>query len=110
MPLATPADPPPVPPLPAISSAVPELLRYDGPVQLTSRRAKEDLQIGDKAISAGQEVIMLLGAANHDPARWDDPEHFRDQYRKLSRRLNIVTGELEAKDEVSIIPAVAGGG
>jgi hypothetical protein len=35
----------------------------------------------------------------YDKSPWDDPEHFRDQYRKLSRRLNIVTGELEAKDE-----------
>jgi hypothetical protein len=35
----------------------------------------------------------------YDKSPWDDPEHFRDQYRKLSRRLNVVTGELEAKDE-----------
>src|SRR5205823_9368906 len=43
-----------------ISSAVAELLRYNGPVQLTSRRAKEDIHIGAQSISAGQEVIMCL--------------------------------------------------
>src|SRR5438270_142149 len=75
-----------------ISSAVPELLRYDGPVQLTSRRAKEDLYIGDKAISAGQEVIMLLGAANHDPAQFSAPDQLnltRPENRHLAFGLGI---------------------
>jgi len=75
-----------------ISSAVPELLRYDGPVQLTSRRAKEDLYIADKAISAGQEVIMLLGAANHDPAQFSAPDQLnlsRPENRHLAFGLGI---------------------
>ena len=58
-------------------SAVAELLRYDGPVQMTSRRAKEDLRIGDKRISEGQEVLMCMGAANHDPAQFSEPERLR---------------------------------
>src|SRR5437762_2450726 len=73
-------------------SAVPELLRYDGPVQLTSRRAKEDLYIGDKAIGAGQEVIMLLGAANHDPAQFSTPDQLnlsRPENRHLAFGLGI---------------------
>jgi len=35
----------------------------------------------------------------YDKSPWDDPAHFEEQYKKLSRALNIVTGELEAKDE-----------
>jgi cytochrome P450 len=49
-------------------NAVEELLRYDSPVQLTSRRALQDTEIRGQRISAGEEVIALLGAANHDPA------------------------------------------
>lgn len=66
-----------------ISSAVAELLRYDGPVQLTSRHAKEDLEIGGKHIGAGQEVVMCVGAANHDPAQFSEPDQLN-----LSRQEN----------------------
>ncbi len=56
------------------SSAVVELLRYDSPVQLTSRHPKEDLEIAGKQISEGQEVLLSLGAANHDPALFSPPD------------------------------------
>ena len=56
------------------SSAVVELLRYDSPVQLTSRHPKEDLEIAGKQISEGQEVLLSLGAANHDPALFPTPD------------------------------------
>lgn len=70
-----------------ISAAVVELLRYDSPVQLTSRRAKEDLEIGSKRISAGQEVLMCLGAANRDPAQFAESDQLklgRQENRHLS--------------------------
>lgn len=54
--------------------AVAELLRYDSPVQLTSRVARENLRIGDKEISAGQNVLFCLGASNHDPAQFAQPD------------------------------------
>lgn len=54
--------------------AVTELLRYDSPVQLTSRVAREDLRIRDKEIKAGQQVLFCLGAANHDPAQFAQPD------------------------------------
>ncbi len=75
-----------------ISSAVAELLRYDSPVQMTSRRAKSDLQIGDKHIGEGQEVLMCLGAANHDPQQFAEPEKLllnREENRYLSFGLGI---------------------
>jgi cytochrome P450 len=73
-------------------SAVAELLRYDSPVQMTSRKAKEDMRIGDKHISEGQEVIMCTGAANHDPAQFSDPDRLRldrPENRHLSFGLGI---------------------
>ena len=53
-----------------IVSAVEELLRFIGPVQLTGRVAKEDMDIGGEIVKEGQMATVLLGAANHDPAKW----------------------------------------
>ncbi|HEY7428769.1 MAG TPA: cytochrome P450 [Gemmataceae bacterium] len=57
-----------------ISTAVEELLRYDSPVQFTSRVLKADLSLGGKQLHAGQTVLLLLGAANRDPAQFPDPD------------------------------------
>ncbi len=57
-----------------LPSAVAEFLRYDSPVQLTSRVAKTDLRIRDTEIQAGQQVTFVLGAANHDPAQFANPD------------------------------------
>ena len=57
-----------------ISNAVEELLRYDSSVQLSGRTALEDAEIAGHRIDAGAQVLTLLGAANRDPAQYDDPE------------------------------------
>ena len=56
--------------------AIEEMLRYDGPVQATSRRATAAVEIGGTAIPAGAECFVLLAAANHDPAQFADPDRF----------------------------------
>ena len=58
-----------------IPNAVEEVLRYDSPVQLTGRVALQDVEFGGERIARGEEVIALLGAANHDPAAYEgDPD------------------------------------
>jgi cytochrome P450 len=57
-----------------IASAIEELLRYDSPVQMTGRRAGVDWHVGGARIAAGQQVIVLIGAANRDPDRFADPD------------------------------------
>jgi cytochrome P450 len=56
------------------SSAVEELLRYDGPVHLTGRVALEDLHVAGRRFEAGEQVVTLVAAANRDPARFDRPD------------------------------------
>ncbi len=53
---------------------VEELLRYDGPIQLTARVAREDVEIGSKRVAGGQVVVLLLGAANRDPSVFAEPD------------------------------------
>jgi cytochrome P450 len=56
-------------------NAVEEVLRYDSPVQLTGRTALADTQYAGQNIARGEEVLTLLGAANHDPAAYHgDPD------------------------------------
>jgi cytochrome P450 len=56
---------------------VAEVLRYDSPVQLTSRRATEPAAVGGVTATPGAEVITLLGAANRDPRQFGAPDEFR---------------------------------
>ena len=51
-----------------METTVEEMLRYDTPVQLDFRSALEDVEIGGRRITRGQGIMLLLGAANHDPA------------------------------------------
>jgi cytochrome P450 len=57
-----------------LPSAVEELLRYDSPVQFTSRILKEDMPLGRKRLKAGQMALLVLGAANRDPEAFPDPD------------------------------------
>jgi cytochrome P450 len=50
-----------------------ELVRFDGPVQGTSRVATRSTTIGGTTIKAGQVVLTLFAAANHDPAQFEAP-------------------------------------
>ena len=49
-----------------IPAAVEELLRYDSPVQLTSRMVLEDLEFEGRTFLRGEQIVLLLGAANRD--------------------------------------------
>ena len=70
-----------------IPNAIEELLRFDSSVQLTGRVTNADVAIGDTTIPAGESVLMLLGAANRDPAQYADPDRLdigRQNIRPMS--------------------------
>lgn len=69
-----------------IPAAVEECLRFDAPVQFTTRVAKAPLAISDQAIPVGKEIFFVLGAANRDPAQFADPDNL-DVSRRDNRHL-----------------------
>ena len=52
------------------------MLRYDSPVQITGRSAKDDVEPAGRRVHAGTRVTVLLGAANRDPDVFADPARF----------------------------------
>ena len=57
-----------------LHTGVDELVRFDGPVQGTSRIATTSATIGDVTVRAGETVLTLFAAANHDPAEFPHPD------------------------------------
>ncbi len=58
------------------SSAFDETLRYDPPVHLTTRLAREELELGGQRIGKGEAVVAVLAAANRDPQQFADADRF----------------------------------
>jgi len=69
-----------------------EVLRYDSPVQTLTRQAlTAGLAIDGVPIPEGADLILLLGAANRDPARYPEPDRF-DPSRADIRPLSFGAG------------------
>ncbi|MGO4889290.1 cytochrome P450 [Anaerobacillus sp. MEB173] len=56
-----------------VQTAVEEFLRYESPTQMTARVASEDIEINKTMIKKGEQVYILLGAANRDPNKFTKP-------------------------------------
>jgi cytochrome P450 len=70
---------------------VEEVLRHDSPVQLTSRWCREEVAIEGRTIEPYSQLLVLLGAANRDPARYARPADF-DPYRPAIAPLSFGAG------------------
>jgi len=57
-----------------VPTAVEELIRYDGPLQLFERTAVQTVEIAGTHIEQGQQIAALLGAANRDPDVFAEPD------------------------------------
>ncbi|TML09167.1 MAG: cytochrome P450 [Actinobacteria bacterium] len=60
----------------AIPACVEELIRIEHSTSLVGRLCTRDTEVAGEPVAAGSVVLLSLAAANHDPARWPDPEHF----------------------------------
>ena len=68
-----------------IPNAVEEALRFDGALQAEYRVARADVTVSGIDLKAGDHLIVVNGAANHDPVMFDNPEVF-DIHRENARR------------------------
>jgi hypothetical protein len=75
-----------------VPSAVEEMLRYDGPIQLNNRRLLAPTALGGATLPAGTPVTIGIGAANRDRAQFPDPERF-DVARKPNRHIAFGHGD-----------------
>jgi cytochrome P450 len=53
-----------------------ETLRYDASTQLLARYLTADVELHGEVAPAGAQLVLLLGAANRDPAVFDDPDRY----------------------------------
>ncbi len=70
-----------------IQSAVEEVIRYDSAIQMLTRIATDNLEIGNQTIKAGEKIVLCLGAANRDPAQFPNPDELninREQNHHLA--------------------------
>ncbi|WP_329213039.1 cytochrome P450 [Streptomyces sp. NBC_01485] len=74
-----------------LRSAVEEMLRYDSPSQFDAFTVLRPHTFAGAELKTGQSVIMLLGAANHDPERFHDPDRF-DVGRRRNAHLSFAAG------------------
>jgi cytochrome P450 len=93
-----------------IERAVDEMLRYLSPVQMTPRYAVDDGEVCGRSLRSGEALLLFLGAANRDPARFPDPGRF-DVRRESSRHVafgfgaHYCLGAPLAKQEMAIVLA-----
>jgi cytochrome P450 len=60
----------------AVKEWIDETLRYDTPTQLTGRTAVRDIELHGTRIPAQARIVLVLGAANRDPAAFPEPERY----------------------------------
>jgi cytochrome P450 len=75
-----------------VPAAVEELLRYDSPVQMTSRNATQDVELDGTLIRQGTPVIVAIGGANRDPAVFDQPGRLLTDRPNAARHLSFSLG------------------
>jgi cytochrome P450 len=75
-----------------IKGAVEEFLRYDSPVQMTTRWIMEDMEFQGHTFNKGQDVALIFGAANRDPERFDDPDRLDVRRDNAGKHLAFGSG------------------
>lgn len=61
---------------PITEPIIEEIMRYDAPLHLFTRYALEDMEYAGIKLKKGEEVGLMLGAANRDPSRFESPDQF----------------------------------
>ena len=74
-----------------IDGATEEAFRFDSPIQRTGRVLLEDVELHGRRIPRGALMRLVIGAANRDPRRFENPDQF-DIRRTDNRHLGFGGG------------------
>jgi len=74
-----------------LASAVEELLRFESPLQFNNRVTTAPMTVGGVAVPNGTFLTLAIGAANRDPAVFDEPDRL-DLARKPNNHLAFGQG------------------
>jgi cytochrome P450 len=62
--------------------ALEEMLRYDGSVHIVDRWAADETGLGGRTFAPGEKIAVIIGSANRDTARFEDPDRFDIERRQ----------------------------
>jgi cytochrome P450 len=74
-----------------LNPVIDEFLRFEPSNQLSNRRTLKNTQIGGMDIAAGSLLTLCIGAANRDPAQFEQPNQLQLE-RKSNRHLAFGLG------------------
>jgi cytochrome P450 len=74
-----------------VPNAVEELLRYEPPAPHVGRYLPHEVELYGRTIPAGSALLFLVGAANRDDRRFEDPDRF-DIHRRIGQHLTFGYG------------------
>ena len=74
-----------------LSPAIEELLRFESPVQMVYRTVMETMTVSGRTLHKGQPVLLSVGGANRDPAKFPAPDTLQLR-RKPNPHLAFIAG------------------
>src|SRR6202008_5009411 len=91
-----------------IPAFIEEMLRIESPIKPISGRAGRPPRMGEIDVKAGTSVLVMNGAANRDPRRFEEPSEFRLgrpnilQHMAFGRGIHTCPGAPIARAEVRV--------
>lgn len=91
-----------------LPNAIEESLRFDAPVQLLIRFAKENFEFHGKHIKKNQVILLSIGGANHDPKANVNPDTFsihreKSQHLGFGHGIHLCLGMSLARLETTLV-------
>jgi len=74
-----------------IRGAPEEAMRLETPIQNVCRQTMREVEIDGVTVANDSKILILLGSANRDPERWDEPDRF-DVTRQTMGHLALGSG------------------
>lgn len=91
-----------------VNAVIEETLRYESPAQRIQRQTSREVEISGVKLPAKANISLFIGAANHDPRLFPDPDEFRldrksHNYLSFGAGIHACIGGLLGRTEANII-------